>query len=110
YREIFSVAKEAAAQEPDIFTVVFFDEVDSIGSMRGESLHRIDDRVLNAFMAELSGLEDRGNVVVVSATNLLSLLDSALMRGGRLGDLVLKIPRPNRNAAREIFHRHMPEE
>ena len=77
YREVFRVAKEAAAQEPDVFTVVFFDEVDSIGSMRGESVHRIDDRVLNAFMAELSGLEDRGNVVVVAATNLLSVLDTA---------------------------------
>jgi len=110
YREIFRVAKEAAAQEPDVFTVIFFDEVDSIGSMRGESVHRIDDRVLNAFMAELSGLEDRGNVVVVAATNLLSVLDIAVARGGRLGDLVLKIPRPNRKAAREIFHRHMPSE
>jgi len=110
YREVFRVAKEAAAQEPEVFTVVFFDEVDSIGSMRGESVHRIDDRVLNAFMAELSGLEDRGNVVVVAATNLLSVLDTALVRGGRLGDLVLKIPRPNRKAAREIFNRHMPVE
>jgi proteasome-associated ATPase len=110
YRNVFRVAKEAAAQDPDIFTVIFFDEVDSIASMRGESVHRIDDRVQNAFMAELSGLEDRGNVVVVAATNLLSLLDTAMVRGGRLGDLMLKIPRPNRKAAREIFHRHMPED
>ena len=110
YREVFRVAKEAAEQEPDVFTVVFFDEVDSIGSMRGGSVHPIDDRVLNAFMAELSGLEDRGNVVVVAATNLLSVLDTALVRNGRLGDLVVKIPRPNRKAAREIFNRHMPAE
>jgi proteasome-associated ATPase len=109
-REIFRVAREAAADEPDVPTVLFFDEVDSLGSMRGESFHRIDDRVLNAFMAELSGLEDRGNVVVVSATNLLSLLDTAVVRNGRLGDLVLEIPRPNRSGAREIFHRHMPPE
>jgi proteasome-associated ATPase len=110
YREIFRVAREAAAEQPDIPIVIFFDEVDSIGSMRGESIHRIDDRVLNAFMAELSGLEDRGNIVVVTATNLVSSLDTALMRGGRLGDLVLKIPRPNRKAAREIFARHLPAE
>jgi proteasome-associated ATPase len=110
YREVFRVAKEAAAQDPDVFTVIFFDEVDSIGSMRGESVHKIDDRVLNSFMAELSGLEDRGNVVVVAATNLLSVLDTALVRGGRLGDLVLKIPRPNRKAAKEIFQRHMPDD
>ena len=46
---------------------------------------------------------------MVAATNLLSHLDTALVRGGRLGDLVLKIPRPNRTAAREIFQCHMPE-
>jgi proteasome-associated ATPase len=109
-RDIFRVAREAAADKPEVPTVLFFDEIDSLGSMRGESFHRIDDRVLDAFMAELSGLEDRGNVVVVAATNLLSLLDTALVRNGRLGDLVLKIPRPNRRAAREIFHRHMPSE
>lgn len=109
-RDIFRAAKEAAADEPEVPTVLFFDEIDSLSSMRGESIHRIDDRVLNAFMAELSGLQDRGNVVVVSATNLLSLLDAAAVRNGRLGDLVLKIPRPNRRAAREILHRHMPSE
>ena len=72
----FSRGERGRSQDPDVFTVIFFDEVDSIGSMRGESVHRIDDRVLNAFMAELSGLEERGNVVVVSATNLLSVLTS----------------------------------
>jgi proteasome-associated ATPase len=109
-REIFRVAREAAAEDPDVPTVLFFDEIDSLGAMRGESVHRIDDHVLNAFMAELSGLEDRGNIVVVSATNLLSQLDSALLRYGRLGDVVVKVPRPTRKAAREIFSRHMPEE
>jgi proteasome-associated ATPase len=108
-REVFRVAREASAEDPEIPTVLFVDEIDSLGSMRGESVHRIDDHVLNAFMSELSGLEDRGNVVLVAATNLLSHLDSAMVRGGRLGDLVLKIPRPNRKAARAIFHRHMPE-
>ena len=107
-REIFRVARDAAAIEPEVPTVLFFDEIDSLGSTRGETYHRIDDHVLNALMAELSGLEDRGNVVVVAATNLLSQLDSALLRGGRLGDLVVEIPRPNRKAAREIFFRHMP--
>ena len=107
-REVFRVARDAAAADPGVPTVLFFDEIDSLGSMRGESVHRVDDHVLNAFMAELSGLEDRGDVVVVAATNLLPHLDTALVRGGRLGDLVLKIPRPNRKAAREIFLRHMP--
>jgi proteasome-associated ATPase len=108
-RDIFRIAREAAADEPEVPTILWFDEIDSLGSTRGESVHRVDDHVLNALMAEMSGLEERGNVVVVAATNLLSHLDSALVRGGRLGDLVLKIPRPNRKAAREIFQRHLPE-
>lgn len=107
YREIFRVAREAGGEEPEVPVIIFFDEVDAIGGARGESIHRIDDRVLTAFMAELNGLEERGNVVVVTATNRLEALDPALVRVGRLGDLILKIPRPNRRAARDIFGKHL---
>lgn len=107
YREIFRVAREAAAAEPTPI-VMFFDEVDAIGAARGGSYHRVDDRMLNAFMAELDGLEERGNLVVMAATNRLDALDPALLRPGRLGDLVLHIPRPGKTAARLILSRHMP--
>jgi proteasome-associated ATPase len=108
YREIFRVAREAAAADPDIPVVMFWDEVDAIGGNRGESIHRIDDRMLNAFMAELNGLEERGNIVILSATNRRDALDPALVRPGRLGDLVLYFPQPTRQAARAILGRHMP--
>ena len=49
--------------------VLFFDEIDAIGSARTTSMTRVDDRVLPAFLAELSSFEDRGNVLVVAATN-----------------------------------------
>ena len=110
YREVFRVAREAGASEPEVPVVMFFDEVDSIGGARGRSVHQIDDNVLNAFMAELNGLEDRGNVLVVAATNRLDTLDSALTRPGRLGDLMLRVPRPTRKAARQIFEKHFPVE
>jgi proteasome-associated ATPase len=110
YREVFKVAREAGASEPKVPVVIFFDEVDSIAHERGRSAHQIDDRVTNAFMAELNGLEDRGNILVVTATNRLDTLDSALTRPGRLGDLMLRIPRPGRKAARQIFERHLPFE
>jgi proteasome-associated ATPase len=110
YREVFRVARQAGEQEPEVPVVMFFDEVDSIGGSRGEALQRIDDKVLNAFMAELNGLEDRGNVVVVTATNRLNALDEALVRPGRLGDLVLQIPRPNRKAACDILGKHLQPE
>jgi proteasome-associated ATPase len=107
---VFRVAREAGAGEPDVPVVIFFDEVDSIGGERGRSVHQIDDRVSTAFMAELNGLEDRGNILVVTATNRLDTLDSALTRPGRLGDLKLRIPRPNRKAARQILEKHLSSE
>lgn len=87
---------------------MFWDEIDAIGSSRGEGIHHIDDRMLNAFMAELNGLEERGNIVILSATNRRDALDPALVRPGRLGDLVLYFPQPNRQASRAILSRHMP--
>jgi len=108
YREMFRAAREAGAEEPEVPVVMFFDEVDSIGGSRGRSANHVDDRVLNAFMAELNGLEDRGNILVVTATNRPDTLDSALTRPGRLGDLMIRIPRPNRKAARQIFEKHLP--
>jgi proteasome-associated ATPase len=108
YREVFRIAREAGAGEPEVPVIIFFDEVDSIGAARGRSVHQIDDRVANAFMAELNGLEERGNILVVTATNRLDTLDSALTRPGRLGDLMLRIPRPGRKAARQMFEKHLP--
>jgi proteasome-associated ATPase len=75
---------------------------------RGEGLSRVDDRVLTSFMAELDGLEARGNVLVVAATNRRDALDPALLRPGRLGDLVLEIPRPSMAAGRSILERYLP--
>ncbi len=108
YREAFRVAREAGANEPSVPVVMFFDEVDAVGSARGDWGHRVDDRVLTALMTELDGLESRGNVLVVAATNRRDALDPALLRAGRLGDLILEIPRPDRTAARDIFRRHLP--
>ena len=108
YREIFRVAREAAAAEPNVPVVMFWDEVDSIGSSRGESINRIDDRMLTCFMSELQGLEDRGNIVVLAATNRLDSIDPALLRPGRLGDLILHFPQPRAKAARAILGCHMP--
>jgi len=107
YRKIFETAWEMSATEPDVPVVMFFDEVDAIGRRRGGAASSIDDRVLTAFMTELDGLESRGNILVVSATNRRDALDPALLRAGRLGDLVLDIPRPRREAARAIYAAHL---
>ncbi|MBK8060493.1 MAG: AAA family ATPase [Gemmatimonadetes bacterium] len=110
YRELFRVARAAAEREPDVPVTMFFDEIDSIGAARSDGVSRIDDRVMTAFLSELQGLESRGRVLVVCATNRRDALDPALLRsGGRLGDLVLEIPRPGRRAAREILACHFPD-
>jgi proteasome-associated ATPase len=108
YREAFCAAREAGRAHPEVPIIMFFDEVDSIGQTRGNSHMRIHDNVLTAFMAELDGLESRGNILVVAATNQREALDPALLRAGRLGDLIIEVPRPNRRAAREIFAKHLP--
>jgi SpoVK/Ycf46/Vps4 family AAA+-type ATPase len=60
-------------------------------------------------MAELDGLEDRGNILVLAATNRRGALDPALLRPGRLGDLILEIPRPNKEGTVDIFGKYLTE-
>ena len=108
YREVFRVAREAAAEDARVPVVIFFDEIDSMGGNRGESINRIDDRLLNSFMAELQGFEDSGNIVILAATNRIDSIDPALLRPGRLGDLILHFPQPNSKAARAILSCHLP--
>jgi proteasome-associated ATPase len=109
YREVFRVAREVGAANPDLPVVMFFDEVDSIGATRStDAVHHVAGRVLESFMTELDGLHGRGNILVVAATNRRDAIDPALLRPGRLGDLVLEVPRPNMAAARPILERHLP--
>src|ERR1051325_72434 len=68
---------------------------------------RVDDRARARFHNHPDGLADGGNIVVVAATNRRDTLDPALLRPGRLGDLVLEVPRPNMQAARAIFAKHL---
>lgn len=110
YREIFRLAREAGEQDPAIPVVIYFDELDSAGAMRGSSLMAVDDRVVQAFAAELDGLSDRGNILVVGSTNRRGAIDPALLRPGRFGDCVIRIPRPNMKAARDIFFKHFKKE
>ena len=56
----------------------------------------------------MAGLETRGNILVLGATNRYSTLDSALVRPGRFGDDIIQIPRPNMKAAKAIFYKHLP--
>jgi len=65
--------------------------------------------VTTSFASELDGLEGRGNILVIGATNRRDALDPAIARPGRLGDLIMEIPRPGMAGAAGIFDKHLPE-
>jgi proteasome-associated ATPase len=88
-------------------SVVFFDELDSIGSRRGGLGQDIDGRVLGALLEELDGVQTDGKVLCLGATNRIDLCDDALVRAGRLHDRTFAIPRPARDGTREVLRRYL---
>jgi transitional endoplasmic reticulum ATPase len=103
-REIFSKARENAP------TVVFFDEIDAIATERGRNTgdSGVSERVVSQLLTELDGLEALEDVVVVATTNRPDLIDSALLRPGRL-DRHVHVPVPDEEARRKIFEVHTRE-
>jgi transitional endoplasmic reticulum ATPase len=100
-REVFSKARENAP------TVVFFDEIDAIATERGRNTgdSGVSERVVSQLLTELDGLEALEDVVVVATTNRPDLIDSALLRPGRL-DRHVHVPVPDEEARRKIFAVH----
>jgi len=86
--------------------IVFFDEIDAIGRVRGNASGFHDDRFLSTLLAELQGMH-RTNVAVIAATNRSDTLDPALR--DRFS-WEIEMPRPDMAAAGEIFSIHLPEE
>jgi len=77
-REVFARARAAAP------SILFFDEIDALAPVRGRSTTSVTDSVVAALLTEMDGIAERGNVVVIAATNRLDLIDPALLRAGRL--------------------------
>jgi proteasome-associated ATPase len=103
-RELFAVAKAWPG-----LVVIFFDELDTFGS-RGVGVGQgIDGRVQNALLSEINGLESAKNIICVGATNRLDLCDRALVRHGRFGDRVYRIPRPGREATQQILSKYLTD-
>ncbi|NQE05046.1 VCP-like ATPase [ANME-1 cluster archaeon GoMg1] len=98
-RDIF---EEAGKTSPSI---IFIDELDSIAPKRGETTGEVERRVVAQLLSLMDGLESRGQVVVVGATNRVNALDEALRRGGRF-DREIEIGIPNRNGREEILQVH----
>ncbi|MCQ4332481.1 CDC48 family AAA ATPase [Natronomonas sp. F2-12] len=100
-REVFEKARSNAP------TVIFFDEIDSIAGERGARMgdSGVGERVVSQLLTELDGLEELEDVVVVATTNRPDLIDTALLRPGRL-DRHVHVPVPDRDARRAIFGVH----
>jgi transitional endoplasmic reticulum ATPase len=99
-REVFSKARENAP------TVVFFDEIDAIASARGsDNGSNVNERVVSQLLTELDGLESLEDVTVVATTNRPDLIDSALLRPGRL-DRHIHVPVPDKQARKKIIEVH----
>ena len=90
-RDVFDKARAAAP------CVMFFDELDSIAKSRGGSSGDgggAGDRVLNQILTEMDGMNTKKNVFIIGATNRPDQIDSALLRPGRLDQLIY-IPLPD---------------
>lgn len=99
-----SVFEEAEKNAPSI---LFLDELDAIAPKREElgGEKQVERRVVAQLLALMDGLEERGHVIIIGATNLPNILDPALRRPGRF-DREIVIPIPDKNGRREILTIH----
>lgn len=99
-REVF---EKARANAP---TIVFFDEIDALATERGSGGdNNVGERVVSQLLTELDGLENLEDVVVIATTNRPDLIDSALLRPGRL-DRHVHVPVPDVEARRAVLQVH----
>ncbi len=98
-REIFEEAKENAP------SIIFIDEIDSIAPKREEVTGEVERRVVAQLLTLMDGLEARGDVIVIAATNRPDAVDPALRRPGRF-DREIEIGVPDREGRKEILEIH----
>jgi cell division protease FtsH len=102
-RDLFKKAKQS---EP---AIIFIDEIDSIGRVRGTGLgggHDEREQTLNQILAEMDGFSPRRSIVVLAATNRPDVLDPALVRPGRF-DRQITLDLPQKQARHEILKTHV---
>ena len=98
-REIF---KEAREKSPSI---IFVDEIDSIAPKREEVTGEVERRVVSQMLSLMDGLEARGKVIVIAATNRPNAIDPALRRPGRF-DREIEIKVPDKKGRKDILAIH----
>lgn len=104
-RQIFERAREKA--EEGMPVIIFFDEMDSLFRTRGSGISSdIESTIVPQLLAEIDGVETLKNVLVIGASNREELIDPAILRPGRL-DVKIKIERPDKQAAKDIFKTYL---
>ena len=98
-RDIFKEAKENSP------SIIFIDEIDAIAPKREEAYGDVEKRVVAQLLALMDGLTDRGNVIVLGATNRPDSVDPALRRPGRF-DREMEISVPNADGRLEVLQIH----
>lgn len=98
-REIFENASNNAP------SIIFLDEIDAISPKRENSNGDVEKRIVAQLLALMDGLKDRGQVIVIGATNLPNSIDPALRRPGRF-DREIEVGIPDRNSRLKILHVH----
>lgn len=101
-RDLFATAKKSAP------CIIFVDELDAVGRMRGAGVgggHDEREQTLNQLLVEMDGFERDTNVIVISATNRPDILDSALLRPGRF-DRRIVLDLPDINDREEVLKIH----
>lgn len=100
-REVFLKAREKSKEGFPV--VIFFDEMDSLFRSRGMGISSdMESTLVPQFLAEIDGVDNLRDVIVIGASNRQDLLDPAVLRPGRL-DIKIKIDRPNLDGAKDIF-------
>lgn len=107
-RLIFARARDKAARGVPV--VVFFDEMESLFRTRGTGVSSdVETTVVPQLLAEIDGVEEMRNVIVIGASNREDMIDPAILRPGRL-DVRIRIDRPDREASRQILGRYLTED
>jgi transitional endoplasmic reticulum ATPase len=98
-REIFAEAEQEAP------SIIFIDEIDAIAPKREDSFNPEDRKIVGALLELMDGIKERGQVIVIAATNRPNAIDPALRRPGRF-DREIEIPIPNEDGRLEILQIH----
>ena len=98
-RELFSLARKNSP------CIIFIDEIDAIGRKRtggGSGGHSEQGSTLNSLLVEMDGFKDTDEILIIAASNMINVLDPALLRSGRF-DKKIVFDKPNINERKDLF-------